>query len=234
MCPQSQPPHPLPHRFRAARNRRYRQLTRAHCIFLSITPTFHAALYAEQNAKVSFWHNSDFYGLNLHPLAEAAAQDHFSQPVVGYIDPSCLLADKTVDKTIDFAADTPESLHLLDMPFSFVVSKTGLCHGLAAWFDVVFPGTASRVTLNTGPWNAGTHWYQCRLLLREPLAVNAGQKLEGRLRCVANERYSYNLTLTMGVAGSEHTMADGKRLEATTALNLHDQMYHYLQSSGSH
>ena len=45
-----------------------------------------------------------------------------------------------------------------------------MCHGLAAWFDVAFNGSDAVVTLNTGPAHAGTHWYQCRLLLREPIA----------------------------------------------------------------
>lgn len=192
-----------------------------------------AALYAEQVGKVSFWNTRDFYGLDLTSLAEAASRDHFSQPVVGYIDPSSLLSDRTVDKTIDFAGDAPDSLHVLEIPLDFTVNKTGLCHGLAAWFDVVFPGSKTRVTLNTGPWFPGTHWYQCRLLLREPLAVNAGQRVVGTLRCVANERYSYNLTLTLSLAGSEATTATGQRIQSTTALNLHDQMYHYLQPTAA-
>jgi histone-arginine methyltransferase CARM1 len=42
-----------------------------------------AALWSEQAAKAAFWQSADFYGLDLRSLADAAAADHFSQPVVG-------------------------------------------------------------------------------------------------------------------------------------------------------
>lgn len=44
-----------------------------------------AALWAEQASKVAFWSNADFFGLDLRPLADAAAADHFAQPVVGCV-----------------------------------------------------------------------------------------------------------------------------------------------------
>jgi histone-arginine methyltransferase CARM1 len=185
-------------------------------------------LWAEQVSKVAFWHNTDFYGLNLTSLADAAAKDHFSQPVVGYVDPSSLLATTTADLTIDFTSDAPERLHDMSLPFEFVIARTSLCHGLALWFDVAFDGSAQRVVLNTGPYHPGTHWYQCRLLLREPLAVNAGQRVRGTLHMAANEKYSYNLTLSMTLAGSEATTASGQPITSEVAVNLQDQMYHYL------
>lgn len=194
-------------------------------------PFTDATLWTEQASKVAFWHNSDFFGLDLTSLADAASKDHFSQPVVGYIDPSSLMAGTTVDHTIDFANDAPESLQTITIPFEFTANRTGVCHGLAAWFDVAFNGSTERVVLNTGPYYPGTHWYQCRLLLREPIAVNAGQRLSGQLLCVGNERYSYNLTLSMKLVGSEATTGDGSPIASSVALNLHDQMYHYLNNA---
>lgn len=196
-------------------------------------PFTDAALHGEQVAKAAFWQTTDFYGLDLTTLHETATADHFSQPVVGYIDPSTLLSASTCDLTIDFAKDEPESLHELTLPFEFVSNRTGVCHGLACWFDVVFDGSASRVVLNTGPAHPGTHWYQCRLLLKEPIAVNAMQRIGGKLVMVANDRYSYNLTLTMTIVGSEYTMADGKPISSTVCVNLQDQMYHYLSNTAS-
>lgn len=190
-----------------------------------------AALYAEQLAKVAFWHTTDFYGLDLTCLAEAAARDHFSQPVVGYVDPASLLCTTAASLRIDFTRDEPESLHTLDLPFEFVVTRTTLCHGLAAWFDVSFDGSGTSYVLSTGPYSAGTHWYQCRLLLREPLAVNAGQRVRGRLHMTANDRYSYNIELSMEIAGSESTTADGHAIASSVAVSLQDQMYHYLTSA---
>lgn len=47
------------------------------------TATIIAALWSEQAAKVTFWQSTDFYGLNLTSLADAASQDHFAQAIVG-------------------------------------------------------------------------------------------------------------------------------------------------------
>jgi histone-arginine methyltransferase CARM1 len=187
-----------------------------------------AALHAEQAAKAAFWHSTDFFGLDLSCLAAAALADHFSQPVVGFVEAASLLAPAAAGHEVDFARDAPESLRQIDLRFDFLAAKTGVCHGLAAWFDVAFDGSTERLVLDTGPESAGTHWYQCRLLLREPVAVNAGQRLAGSLRMVGNERYSYDLTLTVGVPGSEHSTASGRPVESVVRANLHDQTYSYL------
>lgn len=65
---------------------------------------------------------------------------------------------------------------------------------------------------------------QCRLLVRSPLAVNAGQRITGVLRMVANERWSYNLSLTLSLPGSEHTSADGAPVQASAKAGLQDQV----------
>ena len=150
------------------------------------------------------------------------------QPVVGYVDASSFLSSSTAALTIDFEHDEPESLHELLLPFEFTIARTAVCHGLAAWFDVAFTGSAATVILTTAPGQPGTHWYQCRLLLLNPIAVNAGQRIAGTLRMKANERYSYNLTLSMSLVGSEATTSTREPVTSAVAINLHDQMYHYL------
>lgn len=196
-------------------------------------PFTDASLWQEQINKVAFWHSSDFYGLDLNPLAEEAAADHFAQPIVGYISPESLMATTTSSLLIDFLNDSPESLHSLELPFSFEINKTGICHGLAAWFTVLFDGTDARTVLSTGPHDAGTHWYSCRLLLKDPIAVNAKQRVKGTLVMKANTRYSYNCTLTMELDGSGATTVDGSGVASVAMVRLQDQLYHYMQSSPS-
>lgn len=185
-------------------------------------PYTDAALYAEQEQKMVFWDTQDFYGLDLTPLKDAALNDHFAQPVVGYFDPSILIADTTVSHLVDFEQDEPESLSRVTIPLSFHATKTALCHGLACWFDVDFLGTDAHVRLDTGPSAPGTHWYQCRLMLREPLAVNKTQEIKGVLDMVAHEKYSYAVTLRLELAGTTFV--------SEQKMNLQDQQYHYLQT----
>jgi histone-arginine methyltransferase CARM1 len=200
---------------------------------IHVAPFTDPALHAEQCEKVAFWRTTDFFGLDLSPLLDAARRDHFGQPVVGFVDPASLLSPLTATAGIDFAADSPQSLHLLTVPFSFTASRTALCHGLATWFDVTFTGSTEELHLRTGPTAPGTHWYQVRILLPEPVAVNAGQRLEGELRCTANARYSYDCVLRMSLAGSEATTGDGKAIVSEGCVSLADQMYSYGTSAAA-
>lgn len=144
-----------------------------------------------------------------------------------YVPPASLLSTATAKHVIDFMRDEPESLDEIAIPLDFVIDGPALCHGLACWFTVDFNGGDVSVTLDTGPDQPGTHWYQCRLLLKQPLAVNAGQRIVGSLRMSANERYSYHLVLSMGLAGSEASTVDGSAITSTVAVNLADQQYSF-------
>jgi histone-arginine methyltransferase CARM1 len=196
-------------------------------------PFSDATLHAEQLEKVAFWRTRDFFGLDLSPLVEDAERDHFGQPVVGFVDVGTLLAPTTATHGINFEADTPASLATITIPFSFVAARTALCHGLAAWFDVDFVGSAEHVVLRTGPLSPGTHWYQVRILLRDPVAVNKGQTLAGTLTCRANARYSYDCTLVMTLEGGEGTTATGAPITSENHCCLADQMYSYGSGGGT-
>ena len=93
-------------------------------------------------------------------------------------------------------------------------------HGLAGWFDIDFRGSGATVVLSTSPGSPGTHWYQCRLLLPEPIAVNRGQTVSGVLRFAANDSFSYDLTM--------EARLDGTAIASTSKIYLQDQSYHYL------
>jgi len=80
--------------------------------------------------------------------------------------------------------------------FLFPMVMTAIMHGLACWFDVEFQGSSSTVVLSTSPESPGTHWYQCRLMLSEPVAVNRTQTVSGNLHFEANNSFSYTITFT--------------------------------------
>ena len=170
----------------------------------------------------AFWKNNNMYGLDVSCLEPFATTDNFAQPVVGYFDPSCLLTTKTASKLFNFSSCSCEDLQKFEIPFSFEVERTGLwsagcfsagccvhirtadsclatpalLHGIASWFDITFDGSSASVKLDTSPSAPGTHWYQCRMLFREPLAVNRTQSVSGKLVFVANKHYSFYVTMT--------------------------------------
>ncbi|KAL7694392.1 putative protein arginine N-methyltransferase, S-adenosyl-L-methionine-dependent methyltransferase [Plasmopara halstedii] len=188
-----------------------------------MSPFSDDTIYREQMAKVAFWQQKDFYGVNLSSLRGRAVANHFSQPVVGYFSPNILLSSRYAEHVIDFAEVTKEQLDTFDFPFHFVVERTAIMHGLGCWFTVDFLGSDARVVLSTSPHDAGTHWYQCRLLLSTPIAVNASQKISGNLHFVANKKFSYNIDLEVRL--------DETSIVSRNHIRLHDQMYQYLYSS---
>merc|ERR1712176_882886 len=60
-----------------------------------------------------------------------------------------------------------------------------------------FDGSTERVVLSTSPKAPGTHWYQSRLLLRRPIAVNPGQTVSGTLSFKVNDRLSYDVEVNV-------------------------------------
>lgn len=97
-------------------------------------------------------------------------------------------------------------------------------HGIGAWFDIHFLGSQETVVLSTSPESTTTHWYQCRLLLKDPLAVNKGQFISGSLLFKANEKFSYFITMRVKLDGVEIEVS------SENVICLHDQMYHYLNA----
>lgn len=121
---------------------------------------------------------------------------------------------------IDFSKDSVESLQNVTIPFDFKLKATSIMHGVACWFDVTFAGEGPPVVLSTAPNQAGTHWYQCRLLLQDPIAVNRRQHIKGQLKMDANDASSFDLTLDAQLVGTD--------IKTTQRSKLQDQNYHYM------
>ena len=91
--------------------------------------------------------------------------------------------------------------------FSFVCLFLSLCllrgYDNAAWFTVEFEGSDFCVGFTTGPEGAPTHWFQLRLVMRPPLAANAGQTVNVHIRMLATPQQSYKINGKMTLAGTE-------------------------------
>lgn len=152
---------------------------------LHVAPFRDDALYMEQLNKANFWCHQTFHGVDLSGLRTVAMSEYFRQPVVDTFDIRCCIA-KSVRHTCDFLEADEMDLHRITIPLEFHVLETGICHGLAFWFDVEFGGTDQQVWLSTAPSEPLTHWYQVRCLLAKPIFVKQGQLLGGQVVLVAN------------------------------------------------
>lgn len=62
--------------------------------------------------------------------------------------------------------------------------------------------------------------YQCRLLLRKPIAVNEGQYVVGSMRFEVNNKFSYDIHVSVTI--------DGTNVSSHNSINLADQVFSYL------
>jgi len=193
---------------------------------LMIAPFSDSVLYSEIQQKNAFWKNSSFFGLDLHAAAETSLHEHFVQPVVDYINPDCIMADYLPTR-FDFSTCSVESLKNIEIPFQFEIRQPCLIHGIAGWFDAIFEGSDAAITLSTAPWCPGTHWYQIRFMLEKPLAVNAGQILEGKLLMEANTVQSYYISIESRIQGTNIT-------SNVKGIDLKDPDYRFFSSPASY
>jgi hypothetical protein len=54
------------------------------------------------------------------------------------------------------------------------------------------------------------------MLFQDPIAVNKGQQVSGTLKFTANEKFSYFISMTAGI--------DGTNVKTSNKINLHDQV----------
>ncbi|KAF9177857.1 hypothetical protein BGZ51_008313 [Haplosporangium sp. Z 767] len=180
-----------------------------------LAPFTDALLFTETMGKARFWEQTTFHGVDLSPLYPDAKAEMFGMPVVGHFDPKSLLAIPTPDTDgyeMDFNTITMKALRDFVVPISWRAQYTGLMHGVAGWFDLLFSGNPNSeasqpIEMSTGPSAEKTHWQQVRFLFREPLAVNAGQVIRGWMHCVVNDMRSYTIDIEV-IAGQHGELSD--------------------------
>jgi histone-arginine methyltransferase CARM1 len=162
------------------------------------------ALFMEHNQKYSFWTSTNFLGIDLSALKGAAYQEIFKQPIVDTWHPTTLISEFG-QWTINFEKDPIEKLHVIEVEYDLTAKRTAFCHGVATWFDVSFLGTDHQTYLSTAPNAPLTHWYQVRCPIMNPVLVRANDKVRISMKMVANERQSYDITMTVTVNGHSQT-----------------------------
>jgi SAM-dependent methyltransferase len=189
---------------------------------LYVSPFTDEALYLEQMGKSYFWQQRSFHGVDVSVLHAEAVDEYFRQPIVDTFDLRILMS-RPIGHMTDFATAHERELHKIDIPLTFKSWTTGYMHGLAFWFDVSFIGAQTTVWLSTAPFQPLTHWYQVRLLLRQPLYVQEEQEITGMVHMVANERQSYDITATVKVVATD--------VQSTGTYDLKNPNFRYMSAA---
>ncbi|KAJ3357756.1 hypothetical protein HDU91_005368 [Kappamyces sp. JEL0680] len=197
-----------------------------------VAPFSDANLWSQTMAKVRFWEQQDFYGIDFSPLAKDAKDEVFGQPIVGGFDARTLLSPAYA-YPVDFRTVTQKEIQDILIPFTWVAQYTGtehrwltagLIHGIGAWFDINLGG----YILSTAPHAEKTHWHQVRMMLKgrrvglmlEPLAVNAFETIRGWIRMVANPMRSYDIKAELVIGN--HELSDPSNPSSTDSRKQKD------------
>jgi len=194
---------------------------------LCICPFYDQALYDEQEAKVLFWNNKNFYNVDITSLKEKAREEKFSQPIIDTYDPKFNLAKSPDRMTFDFRKCTIEDLQNVDFKFNIKIDRVGLIHGFACWFEAFFVGQETYSVLSTSPSHPSTHWYQMRFLLKEPIGVNPGQLVTGALKLKANKEQSFDVDLFVEVAAQNIKQACSYDMKDPEYRGVFSNYYNY-------
>ncbi|TIC16937.1 Sec1-like protein [Wallemia mellicola] len=207
---------------------------------IELAPFTDEALYAETAQKSGFFQQTNFLGVDLSVLQEAANEEAFSQPVVGMFPPNQLIANTTNNHAIDFYTCSMDDLYAFTIPFTWQITRTSLMHGIAGWFDLHFKSPKAGgvdLYLSTGPTAPRTHWQATRLLFKEPLAVNAGEVVKGSLKFKVNDQRSYDIVGSIEIESSKeqydlkHPLNQFNPYFRQAEWRLHDQTYNYNYSN---
>lgn len=142
---------------------------------------------------------------------------YVAMPVIGKFDPKSKMSTDKTNFDLDFNSITMNALHDILIPINWTCSRTGIIHGVAGWFDILFNPSEQQgnsVTLSTSPFTDITHWYQTKFLFLVPLPVKAQQTIKGWMRCIANSSRSYTIYIEL-VIQNEEELSDPNLLFST-------------------
>jgi histone-arginine methyltransferase CARM1 len=140
----------------------------------------------------SFWHNKNIDDVDFSGLESLALKEAICTPLVKTVEKKEIMSQHD-DKLIDLLTCKLEDVVDLHYKFNFKIASEGEIHALGLYCKTSSIGTAKPVD---SQMESNGNLYKCiALLLSQPLVVKNGSCVSFKLRMVANERGSYNITM---------------------------------------
>jgi protein arginine N-methyltransferase 1 len=138
--------------------------------------------------KINFWDN--VYGFNMKCIKELA----ILEPLVDTCNPKQVISNAKSVLDIDIYKVKKEQLDF-ESEFELNFIRDDYFHALVAYFDVEFSKTHTRLMFSTGPKCHYTHWKQTVFYLQEPVPVNAGESVKGKISVKRNAKNPRDLDI---------------------------------------
>ncbi|XP_062974870.1 protein arginine N-methyltransferase 3 [Elgaria multicarinata webbii] len=143
--------------------------------------------------RLAFW--DDVYGFSMSCMKKAV----IPEAVVEVLDSGTLISEACVIKRIDcHVVSVPELEFSSD--FTLTVTKTSVCTAIAGFFDIYFDKNCNKqVLFSTGPGCTKTHWKQTAFFLENPISVEEGEELKGKITIHKNRKDPRSLIIILSV-----------------------------------
>ncbi|XP_042331694.1 protein arginine N-methyltransferase 3 [Sceloporus undulatus] len=149
--------------------------------------------------RLAFW--DDVYGFRMSCMKTAV----IPEAVVEVLDSSTLISEAYVIKRIDCHATSVSELDF-SSDFTLKMTKTSVCTAIAGYFDIYFEKNCSKqVWFSTSPSCAKTHWKQTAFFLENPISVEKGEELKGRITLHKNRKDPRSLIVTLSIKNVKQT-----------------------------
>uniref|UniRef100_A0AAR2KEL1 Protein arginine N-methyltransferase 3 n=1 Tax=Pygocentrus nattereri TaxID=42514 RepID=A0AAR2KEL1_PYGNA len=149
--------------------------------------------------RIAFW--DDVYGFKMECMKKAVVPE----AVVEVLKPETVISEPAVIQTLDCNAVTTSELEFT-ADFTLKMTASTHCTAVVGYFDIFFDrGSANKVMFSTSPHCTKTHWKQTVFLLENPIPVQSGDELPGRITVRKNRKDPRALLVTLNLADWRQT-----------------------------
>lgn len=144
--------------------------------------------------RCTFW--DDVYGFRMSCMKSAV----MSEAEVAVVDSSKVITESCLIKEMSLQSCTVADVEF-QSEFTLVAKSDGQLTAVVGYFDVEFHSVPHKKSFTTSPYYIPTHWKQTVFLLREPIALVAGELLRGQINCRKNRADPRSLHITLSFDG---------------------------------
>mmetsp|Transcript_43443 Transcript_43443/g.100542 ORF Transcript_43443/g.100542 Transcript_43443/m.100542 type:complete len:564 (-) Transcript_43443:307-1998(-) len=160
---------------------------------------------ASSHSEVTFWDN--VYGFDMSTIGAAMGEDKEADVII--VPAESALSEQMTFHTIDIMTVKDEELDF-NAPFELVITSAGTLRTFVSSFETIFDPPAGVegcevVWLKTGMSDEPTHWKQTLFHIKEPVAVEVGETVRGRISCarLGEGRRDLDFSITWGVVRAD-------------------------------
>lgn len=182
---------------------------------LYMTPV-NMSSYVSEN--ILFWDN--VFGYDFSPVKYAVLGNKMMEPTITCIEMSQCVAEPEIFYEFDLKTVTIGDIQNISQTLTFTLTKPGLVHGFASWFDVEFKGPIAKtpsqstkiVTLSTSPSARETHWKQTIIFLPASLTLEEGDQITSAIDLCQDEtnKRHYNISIEILGEGEDEDDSDSE------------------------